>query len=322
MNLLPIAGRDNKAVKYKDIEYPQPKSLDLPKNYYTALVIGGTGSGKTNSIVKLLKYYEKEKIFTKEGELTEQRIILLSPTFQSNTIWRTLKNLDVECDVYEQDYTNAMFQAILDDIDAIRDEAKQYQKVMKIWKKFKKVKKISLLTNAEVLILQMIDFDIENLFVPKFKVPPVTHLILDDLVCSPAFKPNSLVSNLSVRNRHRGINLFILAQSAKQITKIIRIQARILMLYRFNSNNICSDLYELVSNVLTPEQFEQIYMEITSEPYQFLLIDNTKSKLQLKKNFNYLIEPKNILVEKKSSKKNKKTTEEEPCLPVVVDNKK
>lgn len=319
MELQAIKGRDNKPIKYKDIEYPQPKSLDLPKNYYTCLCVGQTGTGKTASIVKLLKYYEKEKIFTKEGDLVDQRIILLSPTFQSNTIWRTLKNLDVENDVHEEDYTNSMFQAILDEVDAIREEAKEYQKVLKIWKKFKKVKKISLLTNSEVLILQMIDFDIGNLYEPRYKVAPVTHIILDDLVCSNAFRPNSLVSNLSVRNRHRGINLFILSQSAKQITKIIRIQARLLMLYRFNSKNICEDLFELVSNVFTPEQFESTYMEITNEPYQFMCIDNTKSKIEIKKNFDNLVVLENIKSFKKDKVKKIKA-KEEPCLP--VENKK
>lgn len=318
MELQPIKNRDNKPVKYKDIAYPQPISKDLPRNFYTALVVGQTGSGKTVSIVKLLKYYETEKIFTKDGELCEQRILLISPTFQSNPIWKTLKNLDVETDVYEGDYSNQMLQDILDDIDIVKKEALEYQKILAIWKKFKKVKKISELKNNEIMILEMIDYDIENVYEPRYKTPPVTHLILDDLVCSSAFRPNSLVSNLSVRNRHRYINLFVLAQSAKQITKIIRIQARLLMLYRFNSKSICEDLYELVSNVLTPEQFEKIYMEVTNEPYQFLCIDNTKSKLQLKKNFdNLIIVSKDKSLEKDKVKKNKKTTVEEPCLQVV-----
>jgi hypothetical protein len=301
MNFEKIKNRDNKPVKFKDIPYPQCRGEDLPKNFFTALFIGGTGSGKTNALVKLLKYYEKEKMYSTDGTnvLVEQRIIIISPTFKSNTIFLTLKNLDVENDVHEDDYTNAMLKGILDDVDNTIKEALEYQKILTIWKKFKKVKKISLLSNFEIMMLEMIDYDINNVEKPRYEVPPVTHIILDDLVAGPAYRPSSLVANLSVRNRHKYINLYILSQSAKQVNKIIRIQARVMVLYRFNSKNICDDLYELVSRALTPEQFQNMYMTITEEPYQYFVCDNTKPVMEFKKNFEFkiILDKKNNVTE-------------------------
>ena len=325
MELQAIPGFDNKPVKFKDKnKYPQPKNKALPNNFYTCLLIGQTGSGKSWSLVKLLQYYETEKIYTQEGEECPQRVILISPTYQSNPIFNTLKYLDPEVDVYES-YSDKVLLDIMDDIEATKKEADDYQKVVKIWKKFKKVKKISLLTNSEVLILQMIDFDIENVAVPKYKINPINFLIFDDLICTPCYRPNSPLCELSVKCRHKGINLFVLAQAIKQVTKVIRIQSRLLMLYRYNSKSIVDDIYEIVSGSLTPEQFTDIYFTATELPHSFLTIDNTKKQLELKQNLDSLIiykkQTKKDLKEK-SSKKNKKTIEEEPCLSIAVDNKK
>lgn len=321
MELIPIPGFDNKPIKFKDKnKYPQPKNKALPRNFYTCLLIGQTGAGKSWSLVKLLQYYEADKIYTQDGQECPMRVILISPTYQSNPIFNTLKSLDPETDVYEN-YSDKILQDIMDDIQAVKDEAEEYQKVVKIWKKFKKVKKISLLTNAEVLILQMIDFDIGNLYEPRYRVNPCNFLIFDDLICTPCYRPNSPLCELSTKCRHKGVNLFVLAQAIKQVTKVIRIQSRLLMLYRYNSKSIVDDIYEIVSGTLTPEQFEEIYFAATELPHSFLTIDNTKSKLELKQNLDSLIVIKKQSrkdLKEKSSKKNKKTIEEEPCLPVVV----
>lgn len=323
MELRPIAGFDNKPVKFKDKnKYPQSKNLALPRNYYTCLLIGQTGSGKSWTLVKLLKYYETEKIYTQDGDECPMRVILISPTYKSNPIFNTLKYLDPEVDVYEN-YSDKILEDIMDDIENVKKEAEEYQKMVKIYKKFKKVKKISQLTNAEIMILEMMDYDIANVYEPRYKVNPCNFLIFDDLICTPCYRPNSPLCELSVKCRHRGVNLFVLAQAIKQVTKVIRIQARLLMLYRYNSKSIVDDIYEIVSGSLTPEQFTDIYFSATEEPHSFLTIDNTKKKLELKQNLDSLIiiKKEKDVEDKKSSKKNKSTENLVPQLLEKVNQK-
>lgn len=284
-----IPGFDNDPVPFKaSIEYPQPKAkTGLPNNFYTALVIGGTGTGKTFSVVKLLKYYEKYKIYTKQGEEVPQRIFLFSPSIESNPIFTSLKNLDEE-DQYTN-YSDSQLQKVLDEIKEVKDEAEAYQYQLKLYKKFLKTRSLKDLSPEQLLTLNENDFNPP--VKPRYPIAPVNFIILDDLINSPAYKATgkSLINSLAVRNRHLSINLFILAQSAPQIPKTVRSQARLLMLYRYNSKNIIEDLYEIVSSVLTPQEFEKLYLDATSKKYNFLTIDNTKSEITFKQNLDTLL---------------------------------
>jgi len=286
---IPIKGRDNKPVPFKNpIEYPQCKnSAELPNNFYTCLVVGSTGTGKSFSVAKLLKYYEQEKIYNKKGEEVPQMIHIFAPSIESNPIWTALKNLDPEdC---HTNYTDAKLQQVLDRIKDIKDEAEEYQEQLKLYKKFLKTRSLKYLTPRELLTLDSNNF--EPPVKPEYPINPVHFIILDDLINGTAFKATgkSLINSLAIRNRHLGINLFILAQSAPQIPKTIRSQARLLMLYRYNSKNIIDDLYEIVSSVITPDEFEKMYMEATEHKYEFLTIDNTGKDICFKKNLEAII---------------------------------
>ncbi len=285
-----IPDFDNKPVHFEgaaDIEYPQSRNPNLPKNFYTGLIVGGTGTGKTFSCCKLLKYYERFKIYNGKGETVPQRIILMSPSIKSNPIFNSLKNLDDSDKI--TNYSDERLQEVLDDIEKVKQEALKYQRDYELYLKFTKIKSLSELSIDELLSLYSSDFEPPEK--PRFIIPPINYLILDDLLNSDAYKSTgkSLINNLAVRNRHLGINLFILAQSCNQIPKCIRSQARLLFLYRYNSKNIIDDLYEIVSNTLTPEQFKDIYLSATEKKHNFLTIDNTGKKLIFKQNLDHLI---------------------------------
>lgn len=283
-----IPDFDNKPVHFdNNIDYPQSKNGNLPKNFYTALIIGGTGTGKTFACCKLLKYYERFKIYNSKGQIVPQRIILMSPSIKSNPIFNSLKNLDDSDKI--TNYSDSKLQEVLDDIEQVKQDAIKYQKDYSLYEKFTKIKSLSELSIDELLSLY--SFNFEEPEQPRFVIPPCNFLILDDLLNSDAYKSTgkSLINNLAVRNRHLGINLFILAQSAPQIPKCIRSQARLLFLYRYNSKNIIEDLFEIVSNVLTPEQFKEIYLNATSNKWNFLTIDNTGKDLVFKQNLDHLI---------------------------------
>lgn len=298
---VPIPNFDNLPIPFDDpVKYPQPKKTSgLPKNFFTNLTIGSTGSGKSFSVCKLLKYYEKNKYYDENNKIVPQRIIIFAPTFESNPIYLSLKNLDAENDVYTT-YSDALLQEVLDDIDAVKKECMRYEIVKKAMKQFRDGVNVDTMDPEAVILLMTYNYDIRNVPEPRYSRAPVNHIIFDDLVCQAgAYKTqgSSLLSNLSVRNRHKQANLYFLAQAVKQIPKVIRTQARLLMIYRYNSTSIVSDLFEIVSGVLKPDQFEKIYKDVTEEKYNFLTIDNTQGDILIKQNFNMLIKLKNDKIE-------------------------
>lgn len=284
-----IPNRDNKMVKYQDLPYPQPKkNSGLPRNFFIALAVGSRGSGKTVSVVKLIKYYEKEGVYSTKGEKVPIRTIIFSPTFESNPIFKTLKSLDIENDVHSN-YSDKLLLKVLEQIHEEKEEIERYQEKLQLYKKYLKIKKMTDLTPMETFELQSMDFR-PPVKVCKYDHPPVINMILDDLVGSNgAFKSlgASAINNLVIKNRHIGINVFILAQSLKQIPKIVRINSSVLLLYKFNSNKVLEDIYEVVSGVLTIEQFYSLFNEATKERYNFLNVDTTQNGVLIKQNFDH-----------------------------------
>ena len=89
----------------------------LPKLYFCSMFIGSKGSGKTWSLVSLLKHYEKTTILDKKGRVHKMRTILFCPTGNSdfNKIYTTLESLDQENDII-LDYSDDKLLQVLDDI--------------------------------------------------------------------------------------------------------------------------------------------------------------------------------------------------------------
>ncbi len=294
-----LKNRDNKPVKYKSIAYPQPKEKSgLPKNFFVCLCIGARQSGKTVSTVKLIKYYEDEGVYNDEGDRVPIKTIIVSPTFESNPIFRSLKSLDAENDVYEE-YSDKLILKLLEDIEDERAAILDYQEKVRMYKKYLKVG-VSKLKPMEVFTLNNMDWE-PPVKTVEYDHPPVYNLIFDDLVGTNAFKPvgASALNNLILKNRHKGINIFILAQSAKQIPKIIRINASLMLLYKYNSDKMLDDLFEAVSGVVSMENFKKLYEIATAEKYNFLTIDCTKQHIEFKQNLDhaFILNKKKEIVE-------------------------
>jgi hypothetical protein len=67
----------NVKLKFKQNKYPVPLSKSLPRMFFVGLFVGSRGSGKSYSVVNLLKQYEECGIInTETNHKVEQRIIL------------------------------------------------------------------------------------------------------------------------------------------------------------------------------------------------------------------------------------------------------
>jgi hypothetical protein len=122
----------------------------------------------------------------------------------------------------------------------------------------------------------------------RYKIAPVNIIILDDLLGSDCFskKSKSLFQSYLIKNRHYMVSFCILVQNLKSVPKVIRINCNLYFLGKFASKKtILQDLYEEVSNVLTEEQFEELYTHSTAEKYGSLIIDNTGSEKRFYKGF-------------------------------------
>ena len=93
-----LTGLDNNTIRTNKKQPPKSKNENLPPCFFTSIFIGSKGSGKTYSLVKLLKNYEKYPIYDVDNNKLNMRVILFCPTAHSvaNPVYETLKNLDDE----------------------------------------------------------------------------------------------------------------------------------------------------------------------------------------------------------------------------------
>jgi hypothetical protein len=262
------------------LNYPQCRCGNCPQFYFNLLSVASRGSGKTFNICKLISHYEQNDLIDNDGNIHPLRTIVISPTLDANPIFKGLTSLDEE-DIHDK-FSDELLQGIVTEIKKNKEETELYHKYIEAYKKAIRIKETKLTEffdkNPEIYdILKVHNFeDPDEIPKPKYLISPVNITVLDDLMATGAFtnkKLSSLTNNL-IKNRHNGISFAILAQSVKSIPKNIRLNCNVFFIGKFASKKVVlEDLYEEVSNVLTIEQFEELYDVATEEQYGSLIID-------------------------------------------------
>ena len=86
-----IKGLKEETIKLKD-ESVESTNPYLPKLYMCDMFIGAKGTGKTFSLVSLLRHYERASIIDKKGRKHEMRTILFCPTGDSDFLIKYIKH--------------------------------------------------------------------------------------------------------------------------------------------------------------------------------------------------------------------------------------
>ena len=274
-------------LRFKSKKYPVPMSPHLPRLYFVGLFVGSRGSGKMFAIAELLKLFERAGIVDDStGHKVAQRVVVMSPTFDSNPVFDSLRHLDKD-DVVAN-YSDAKLVKFVDDVKTERKATEDYQRQLKVYNKFLRSKNVERLSPEELHDLELMNF--EEPVEPKYPHGVVTFLVLDDLIGSSACKQTgkSELTNLVLRNRHLGVCVLIATQSLRSIPKALRLNASLFVLFKFANRDVVLDtLYEEVSNLVTQDQFARLYDHATSDDHDALVIDQSQPKSdRIRRNFN------------------------------------
>ena len=279
-----LNGLDNKPIKTTKKPPPRSTNENLPPCYFTSIFIGSKGSGKTYSLIKLLKNYEKYPIYDNEGHKLDMRVIVFSPTVHSvaNPIYDTLKYLDDDDIIL--DYSDNKLLDKLDEIEKEKEDIKDYNKYIEVWKKYLKIdENINLLLPDELLILSKFDFrDPKDVPHPPYKHPRVNFLVFDDLVGDPhAFKKShSAINNLCIKHRHLQCNLLFTTQYMKAIPPVLRRNLDIFVIFKFaNAQSVVEQIYPEISGVTKEEDFKILFEYATLNKHDALIINQTSKHI-------------------------------------------
>lgn len=276
-----LEGFDNK-LSFDKLNYPNCMCGKCPKFFWNMLNIGARGSGKTYTIVQMIKHYEKNKIM-RDGVVYKLRTHLISPTIQANEIYQSLDSLDMDKDAHEN-YTDKL---ILDIIAGIKERKQKYEDYLLYKKYYEKVmktpeNKLEKLYDENPDMFNLLEqYNYQHPSEIEHEKPEVNIVILDDLLGSDAFtrKTKSTLVNAMIKNRHIGVCFALLVQSIRSVPKNIRLNCSVFQLATFkNKRMILEDIYEEISNVVGIDDFEELYDHATAKPYGSLIIDTTNGK--------------------------------------------
>lgn len=273
-----IKGLDN-IIKHKKKPVPKSTHPDFPVNlFFTYCSFGMKNSGKSYSITKLLTLFDKYPVKDADGSLMENRTIWLSPTanFSSNSIVHTIKSLDIENDIYEN-VNEQVLQDVFNEIVLEKETLKKKEAYKKAYKRFIRIKDVNRLAIEDILLLSDYNYEPPSVVFDNIK-NYCYFLVLDDLIGQSnsvfGIRKNNFLSNLVIKHRHYGINLIFTAQQQKYIPPIIRSNLDIIQIFKTASSKVLENMYEEVSNLLTFEEFEQLFKFCIEQAYGSLIINN------------------------------------------------
>jgi hypothetical protein len=272
----------NHKLSYDKLNYPQCSCGKCPRFYWNMMNIGARGSGKTYTIVQMIKHYEKNKI-TKDGVRYKLRTHLISPTIQANEIYQSLDSLNMDKDAHEN-YSDKLLLDIIADIKDKKEKYEDYLLYKKYYEKAMKIpeSKIEKAYDDNPDMFNLLEkYNYQHPSELEHEDPELNIVILDDLVGSDAFtrRTKSTLVNAMIKNRHMGICFALLVQSIRAVPKNIRLNCSVFQLATFkNKKMILEDIYEEISNVIGIEDFEELYDYATAKPYGSLIIDTTNGK--------------------------------------------
>jgi len=273
----PIKDLKKYSIRVKKKAEPRSHNPALPSLFFNGIFIGMTGSGKSYSLITMLKMYEREGIYDEDDMKCEIRYILVSPTSKSdaNAVFQLLK---IEEDDLIDNFSFEALENKVNDLIQEKQSISDWNLYIKALKKLRKHEDIESLTEEELELLDKFGMEDDGRDLRR-KSTKIYFMIFDDMISTPLFSRSSKnkMNNLIILCRHHSICCLMTAQHLKAIPPLIRSNSKVYVIFKSNNyKKVLDDLYTEVSGLITPEQFEQMYITATEESHNHLtiIIDN------------------------------------------------
>ena len=194
---------------------------------------------------------------------------MISPTFDSNNIYTNLRNLNKEEDVCRDPLKFPV--ALNQVVDRVKEAWKKYEedkKYIKLYEKFQKTPWTLTVSEERILEDKRYEF-------PERPEKPSCCLILDDIQGSSLINDGKRdrLNQIIVSHRHIPLSIIVIAQSFKGVSRVLRLNATVVCVFKTSDKKELQDIYENVGNLITFEDFIELFKIATAKPHGFLAID-------------------------------------------------
>lgn len=263
--------------------------VTMPKPPFLAGIFGSRGSGKTTSMINMLRMYDKMKAF--------DHIVIWSPTFEKDPKFEAW----VESKPHAKleliaNFTEAKFNEYLQKFDQNVRDYLEYRKAKKAYDKYAK-SGIKSLNEDELLLLYQYDFGNPDVY-NKFPDGIPSHcMVFDDQVGNKKIYRNDsagAVGQFALRHRHYLCSVFFLSQADNNgIPKQLRKNLNVCMFFANKSDKMKQEMAEEMNSHISPKEFIDCWNFATEEDHAFFMciFDAEQKEHRFRKNFDTLIFP-------------------------------
>jgi hypothetical protein len=280
-----VKGLENRPINSVLAE-PRKAPPTMPAKPFLGVVCGSRGSGKSSSIINLVKLYADYHFF--------DRVILFSPTFYNDPKLATLEDERYEL-VVHTDVNHDIIEDTFEDIKLEIEEYKRYEKYLKVYQRLIRAKNMETflrkLEPEELALLQEHDFHPPD---TKWKYGmPQTLLIFDDLVGNRSVYNNPSVVKFCLQHRHYLTSMIFAVQVWKNaVPRGVRNNLSLMILFTNKSIPIRKEVAEELSAYITAERFMELWDFACREPHDFFMVNFDDPKHRFRRNFNEIIKIK------------------------------
>lgn len=284
MKILKIPNLDNAEIKTK--EYNKPKfNAPIFQPYCRVSLSGSSGTGKSNAFINLYEkmYPSLDKTFVVSATIHNDPKQAQAFVGRDNVM--VFDNPSVE-----------LFKEIIDMIDEINKQHKDFLAFMKVYKKWIENNMEEMcLRPAELVLLYKYDFDPSKLPYNKEMRPNIC-VFLDDLqgldLVSGNGKGGQIFNNFIIKARHKSCNVFLTSQTWKGVSPVWRRNCSGYLIFKTIDMNQLKAIFEEIQGLFKSyDEFLEYYNFATDEKHNFLYIDTNDKKAPIRKNFNLVIKP-------------------------------
>ena len=267
-----------------DIQVPKGSAFSyktepaLPKAHMVTIAVGKRGAGKSVAVTSLIKRLKYDRLF------------VISPTFNSNSVLMNQFNNVDQNDVFEDPDDLTIVDTIQERINAERDELVLYHEQLKQYKRLLKLMGDNISRIPDELLLQ---------FYSNGSFQPPTHryggrnpfcaVLIDDCQSSKLFTHKKIL-NLTIKHRHLGAfpddrpsigaSLFFLIQNYRSsgggsLPRTIRNNCTNALIFKSKDEKELEHIAAEMSGEIEKHLFMEAYEYATEKdgPHGFLFID-------------------------------------------------
>lgn len=275
LKLRKVSKYINRKIKSKG-GYSFPKyNLTGQSSFYFALLCGVRGAGKSVALLNILDI-EKEHLLKDESI-----VYFISPTRDAK-IQDFIDQYPDNVKYYDELTINS-FNEVLDDINDRIKEWKEKKYIFDLFEQY--LKDEGTINQEEMSILiesGMLDEEtnVEELIKNfNFHHPPRSSLCIDDSMGSPLIsssnsKQGKEAIKFFIKHRHSYVNVFILSQHFRGISKPIRSNTNMVLLWPSKDRSVLKSIFDEFSPLFKGkmENYEQSLDLLDKEAHSFLLM--------------------------------------------------